>query len=64
MVGGQSGQLPTRVSAEQKVPPGSSGAPHYHLPTQFKIIIYAPVICYAHSYDAAEKWFLDGPVMN
>ena len=45
MVAGQSGQLPTRVSAEQKVQPGSSGAQHYHLPTQFKMIIYAPVIC-------------------
>ena len=64
MAGGQSGQLPTRVMAEQKVPPGSSGAPRYHLPTQFKKAIYAPVLYYAHSYDAEEKWFLDGPVLN
>ena len=29
-----------------------------HLPTQFQIIIYAPVLCYAHSYDAEEKWLV------
>ena len=29
---GQVGQLPHQILADQKVPPGSGGAPHYYLP--------------------------------
>ena len=30
--GGQGGQLPPQILADQKAPPGSGGAPHYYLP--------------------------------
>ena len=29
--GRQGGQLPPQILADQKVPPGSGGAPHYYL---------------------------------
>ena len=30
--GGQGGQPPPQILADQKAPPGSGGAPHYYLP--------------------------------
>ena len=33
--GGQEGQLPPQILADQKAPPGSSVAPHYYLPPPY-----------------------------
>ena len=51
MVGGQSGDLPTQVLAEQMAPMGSRGAPHYYLPTQLQIAIYTPTDYPTHQID-------------
>ena len=42
--GGQGGQLPPQILADQKAPPGSGGAPHYYLPPRIFDPCGTPVI--------------------
>ena len=65
---GQGGQLPSQILADQKVPPGSGGTPHYYLPPRifdpWCIPVYDYLYCNIMSDGPSSYNFINDKLSN